>query len=588
MVSTLVHLLILIFYSAALQGGQIHCSALSGGSPRISPFRLRDFVVDSEGLSILGFAFYDDRNTEYLHWVDHILGGSAVFYNWSGFSFTGDYNSGVAVGQELYKNYTVSLDFQLPIDFQEAAHTQLKESKQLTGGLNYCAIEIFAVMPAQGPAHIPFIGKAALTSRHHNLVWDCFFRAVNYRLHGRTYWNTELICPMPLASRQCVLMKAAATDNLPDDGLNFGLVMNIAEYNDIHKYHSDTMSAEFVIEHHRINKQILRAEEEDIYSFNTTAEEEVGVCTVWPYTIEESKDIDSAMIFEFVRHYSNLGMRMFIFDRDMKHLDGMFESAYAKAYLRLEGRQRLAKYKAHIISHNFTTLSLLNPSLRSSQISYNDHDKELTYSLCRFEAQALYGIHRILVVDYDEFLVCRGLAKADDNPLSKDSLKHAQFIRNLIRMREDTNGDSIAFLKTSLLMNWHNQSASNCVRDQIRKTELQMQTQAKLDDVNAVGSILHCFVGFKEDVRNVKELYLHRNCPATGIHNSCLLPHHYCTCHVTDLHPKDCAIAHLTLNERAYHSWNEQQPEGNESDGFFSPIWRIVNDHLLNPIDRKE
>ena len=34
------------------------------------------------------------------------------------------------------------------------------------------------------------------------------------------------------------------------------------------------------------------------------------------------------------------------------------------------------------------------------------HDKTQTFTHCRFEAKAVYGIDNVLVTDFDEFLFC--------------------------------------------------------------------------------------------------------------------------------------------------------------------------------------
>ena len=39
-------------------------------------------------------------------------------------------------------------------------------------------------------------------------------------------------------------------------------------------------------------------------------------------------------------------------------------------------------------------------------MSIAGHDKTLTLTQCRFEARALFGIDRVLVADFDEFLYC--------------------------------------------------------------------------------------------------------------------------------------------------------------------------------------
>lgn len=577
----LLWILLFTLATAAYRNADSSSSFWFNEDPQISPFRIQDFVIDKTGLSILGFAFYDDRNTEYLHWVDHILGNSAVFYNWSRIEDDiahGDFKEGKYIGQQAFIKYMSKRNLLLPADLRQEAHDQhivKQHSKYLkqTIGFGYCAIEIFAVMPALETRHIPFVGEATLKSLKHNLFWRCYYRAVNYRENLALYWNVEFICPMRTDSSQCSVMNRAKSEIFPSLGIQFNLLMNISsEYNI-----GDSRSASFYVKHHQVEKKILQSEKEDMRQFSIRPEEKLGVCTVWPYHVESSRDIDAAIIYEFFRHYSNLDIRLFIFDRDMQHLNYLFKSSYVKGYSELEGRRHQGEFDAHMISHNFTTMSLLDPNYRTFDIPYNDHDKELTYSYCRFEAQALYGINRVLVIDYDEFLICRN---ASGTTGRMDQFKHSNYLQNYLRMH-NSSADCITLNKNVLLVDWQNQSASDCIKGQIETTERWLESNSKQRNVRQLGSIFHCFTGLQEYRQNIKELYYHRNCPATGIHNSCSYKFHFCTCHSFSEVKNSCEIAHLTVSETAYGGWNISRPKG-QGDGIFSELWNVANSHLLD------
>ena len=108
-------------------------------------------------------------------------------------------------------------------------------------------------------------------------------------------------------------------------------------------------------------------------------------------------------------------------------MKGVFDSAYARANPQ-KGRFAGAIDK-YLMYHNYTIGGLLRrgsstaggdhtlyyydnkhsgQSVSQSNVLVLDDDKTSTLTHCRFQARARYGIERVLVVDFDEFLFAQG------------------------------------------------------------------------------------------------------------------------------------------------------------------------------------
>ena len=149
----------------------------------------------------------------------------------------------------------------------------------------------------------------------------------------------------------------------------------------------------------------------------------VAVCTAWPYTTSDftKTHANQAMVYEFLRYYSNLGFWLMVYDNNGVNMKGVFDSAYARANPQ-RGRFAGAIDK-YLMYHNYTLRGLLQPKegahfsdsnlngrhdRRHEGLVAQDDDKTSTLTHCRFEARARYGIERVLVVDFDEFLFAQG------------------------------------------------------------------------------------------------------------------------------------------------------------------------------------
>ena len=86
----------------------------------------------------------------------------------------------------------------------------------------------------------------------------------------------------------------------------------------------------------------------------------VAVCTAWPYVIIKSAKTraNQAMVYEFLRYYSNLGFWLMVYDNNGDNLNGVLDSGYARAHPQ-RGRFSGAIEK-YLIYHNYTIGSLLS------------------------------------------------------------------------------------------------------------------------------------------------------------------------------------------------------------------------------------
>lgn len=138
--------------------------------------------------------------------------------------------------------------------------------------------------------------------------------------------------------------------------------------------------------------------------------QQVGVCLSLPYRTSDIDkiNVNGALLHEWVRYYTKLGMTIFIYDRDGNHFPYISD---------LTGK--------NLVYHNYTIRGLLEPdakfyfdnseselggvhapNYRYHRWEAQGHDKSNTLTHCRFAAKSSYGIEDIIVADFDEFLYC--------------------------------------------------------------------------------------------------------------------------------------------------------------------------------------
>ena len=223
------------------------------------------------------------------------------------------------------------------------------------------------------------------------------------------------------------------------------------------------------------------------------------------------------------------------------------------------------------------------------------HDKVNTFTHCRFEAKAVYGIDRVLAVDFDEFLYCPSappnapalkehLAFLESNSLPGSSGKKRAKAAKLDPPRAEgvlaaTAADLSAYL--------HTQTA------QIQAGGLQQLTIAQRLTMNKTSSALECLVErakerksilscygsyrYERAGHSIKSFHLGTMCPLTGYHQACPAPSVPraldCGCPTFDLDAKPqgwpfpvpavvsklkCALFHLSTNPDTFDDPSER------------------------------
>jgi len=152
---------------------------------------------------------------------------------------------------------------------------------------------------------------------------------------------------------------------------------------------------------------------------------DIAVCTSLPYIskIETKRDSVGAIFFEWLRYYSSLGFRVIAFDATGQHQQFISDSSYSKAQ-QLD-RDTAEAMQQRVTYHNFSILSKLRPSMLTvlfdnnfqdiESIAQLDDDHTLSLTHCRFDALAQWGVSKVLLVDFDEFLFCHNEGESSSN-----------------------------------------------------------------------------------------------------------------------------------------------------------------------------
>lgn len=309
------------------------------------------------------------------------------------------------------------------------------------------------------------------------------------------------------------------------------------------------------------------------YATNTPR---AAVCLVSPYitAITQKVDMNIAMLAEYIRYHTLLGLHVFLYDGSGKQQKLMSNSFYVKA------RNITLRYTYF----NYTLRTLLDPTYKdftydssllktsSTQEAMDaeilrekqDLDKTLTITHCRFELQAAYRISRVLVTDSDEFLYCPAVAKQ----VKKDSNSNSNAYKG------NSDNTHIGNVTKSSIVDSMSRLAHrfNEILERDRRVMLKEQLHfpqrwimprkfppldCMLNNTQHGVSLFKCFGPYKYDVggQNWKSFYMGHSCPATDFHYSCS-QHGYnymCNCPTEDLMDK-CNVIHLSSSPERYNA----------------------------------
>jgi hypothetical protein len=217
--------------------------------------------------------------------------------------------------------------------------------------------------------------------------------------------------------------------------------------------------------------------------------------------------VSSGIVYEFVRYYMAIGFRVIFYDRAGGHMSpqlaALKDSALASQSLPDEEDRQYFVYKNYtmleVMAHGLATQHELcsasgdrnrsSHSRRSGRgrhrsrnaavtvsttgetpkdyIGQADFDKTLTYTQCRRDAFSLWDIENVLVVDFDEFVVCPVAAKAGQ-PLT--AMRQRKYLRELVTAETAKNSTAIVFLQR-VPINTTTAGQLNCMYDKIKRGE---------------------------------------------------------------------------------------------------------------------
>lgn len=517
---------------------------------------IKTFNVNSSSVTITSFV-YQPLGGMKSEWVDRVLGAKSIHYvmepNVSPFTRN-------SLSHEEIKKRT----------------QQIKSSFQLPEYALWpsCSIEMlgFGLLGVSDPVnhrHSAGVGKAEITVGGE--TWACFYRAMfeNWRrendVTAPNFWALFYYCPAPQLQRSCEALNKLVKDKGPKGYISVNMTMHLKKVDWTTKFEVKPID----------RSQVVKA----ALAMPTP----VSVCVSVPYTTSDAvkAEANGALLSEWIRYYSMLGMKVIIYDRDGANKKYIFKNNKYKVSQGIN----MTKY-SRVVYHEYTIRGLLDPSRsglrydntepvtgqaqRLSRYESQGHDKALTLTQCRFESKALYGLDNVLVVDFDEFLYCPRAGPSAD--------RQAKFITSYMQEKQMLGIEQILFPQR-LVLNI-TVSPRDCVVDQVKVGK----------------SVFDCFAPYEYYMggHSVKSLHLGHKCPFTGYHQACASPDapraYNCVCNSMNVHSNptrpykelkesECSVLHLSTNAGSYRAdvYEWESPEAEEAAKKKNNIWKVVN-----------
>ena len=487
---------------------------------------MAEFMVYNMSLTLTSFVFKAHNTNESL-WVDRVFGSKAV-HNLKYLSL---------------ENSTASFrnSFVLPKD---ALHP--KCTLELLGFAKLGLHEPFTKLSTDGLN----IGNGSIVFAHPSTRWPCFYRGVheNWRPHD-SYWPVLFYCPAPNAAA-CSKIR-----HFPQDKKIVGrLTMSLK---------TDEWGANFIVNPSGTDESTRMLD-------SPASSKPIAACLAIPYRSSDPKKetINGALLFEWVRYYTSLGLKVIIYDKDGHNHNAIFNSTYGNTQGKLYG-----KNLENVLYHPYTIHGLLQPTV--AEIKYDngeqgsnvqaglsaqkrmldtDDDKTSTLTQCRFEAKALYDIDNVFVSDFDEFLYCPNAAP------TYTAQRH--WLEYLTTKAMDQKADHFVATPKLLALKSNYTSSTECMSHKINQSL----------------SVFECFAPFAYDVGSFwigKSIHYGLKCPLTDFHGSCGSSDCVCPTKVGMLDNDKCYLIHLATNENSY----TKQPSNETKREFESlkmELWSIM------------
>ena len=265
----------------------------------------------------------------------------------------------------------------------------------------------------------------------------------------------------------------------------------------------------------------------------------IGVCNVLPYrsSIRKKRAVHVAILRDWIRYYSELGMTIFLYDRHGdRYRDYMATSPNLHYFGYTIGEYAIPNAKYQEYDKDGYDNAATNLSMH--RFIYDD-DKVMTLTHCRFEARAKYGIERVVVVDTDEFMLCG----------SPRTLGEAR--RNIDRIADTYSAaghTEISF-----------QQRVPCSRNVLGQGSGLLNCAMAATKKNA--SVLKCFTSSDccMDEHSHKTLFLGFFCPYTSYHQGCSVPrdgqepfYGLCQGCRRELEFRHCKFIHISLRNDTF------------------------------------
>ena len=482
---------------------------------------LQPFSINNTALSITSIQ-YNPFNTP-SEWVDNLFGSKAHF---------------IRNRNRRYKSY--------PDMYTEIRKLNITPAESELW--SDCSFEVlgFVRLDVQQPfvrankERLPLLGHGKLKIEHDN-NWKCFWRVVfaqfedtSIKIDRPTFTSVVFYCPAPPSSRKLCTDLTNRFHNYPI--VNYAITMNF-EY---------TTKRKRIVNMEWVND--FSAWTTPIYNYNnsvsTTPPDEkmlntnlpLAMCLSIPYSSSDPDKViaNGALLAEFIRYYSMLGFKVFVYDRDGMNKEHLTNSAYMIA----------RNITLDFVYHNYTIGGLLDES--TSGLRYDNdlekakpllkeiqaRDKTLTNTHCRFEVKAVHKIENVMVADFDEFLYC---------PAAGSSFTtQRQNLQSMVHHLHNLKFGQVSFPQRWVLPREEN--PRDC-----------MIRHAKSGQ-----SVFDCFGPYRYLAGSVnsKSLHLGHKCVATDFHFSCshtvAFNYNYnCICQY-EAHQRGCSVVHLSSLLKRY------------------------------------
>lgn len=536
-------------------------------------------AIDPLGMSITSLCFASRSRPP--DWVDRLLGSRAVFWNTSIDKSNEEYRAPGALLEIPSAMARFRSQFQLPFDAEWPE----------------CWIEMlgFARIKPNAPPFRgrfdrnkqPSIGEAILEQKSEVAgrgggKWRCFYRAMyeNWRqmdhLGARGLWATMFYCiPASAGTHTCENFDRSFPTSHSSNTFHLTtLLQNGAAWRTSFDVRRGSNAEIDELQLHRSGL---------FNSIQLRTEPEIAVCTAWVYLTNhvEKERVNRALVYEFMKYYSNLGMKILVYDRDGANWAGAVQDPYAAQ----QSAESETLFANSLVYHNYTINSLVFPTVESSSTEVHHHsplrsdmegqtfrsrqqftsDKAYTYTHCRLEAKHRFGIQKVLIIDFDEFLFC------DDAPATPAA--QSSRIKEFLESLSDRSVDQVMLGKTTIRPRLRDGLKS--VKECMQKESGVEQLSANVRDASMLSeerkermSIFNCF-GSVRDVINIpfiKSIHLNSACPFTSRHAACApcpeghlaqcgpehQHHRYYDCICNAKRQESCKFIHLSLVDEEY------------------------------------